>query len=68
MEPLYFENVPNNGKYDLERARVIGGWILRETIPVMTPVNTGYTQPEMLTGYEWRIAMTFIPDPNHEWV
>lgn len=59
-------------KYNLEfeqiddfhqRAKVIGGWVLKayENVCETTPHNT------FESGYNWRVAMCFIPDPNHEW-
>lgn len=45
------------------RAKVPGGWIIRESMEVMTNVNETCQQ-----GYEWRTTIAFIPDPAHAWV
>lgn len=45
------------------RAKVIGGWVLKvhEHVFHMTDTREG-------EGWDWRVAITFIPDINHEWV
>ena len=50
-------NVENNGEKDwggLERAKVPGGWLVRQ-----------YEQPMHKHG--GAASMTFVPDPNYEW-
>ncbi len=47
-----------------ERAKVHGGWLVKAFSDVYqnSPINGNGT------GWDWRIAMTFVPDPHHEWV
>ena len=47
-----------------QRAKIHGGWLVKAYENVCTHWETNYT-PQL--GYEWRIAMCFIPDPNYEW-
>jgi 3-methyladenine DNA glycosylase AlkC len=49
------------------RIRVPWGWIVEVYQDVFTPMYTGYEQPEMKTGYEWRVSITFVFDPFHWW-
>lgn len=53
-----FENLDNGGYY--ERAKVHGGWLVR----CRTQVDSTYTRGSS-TG--WKINVTFVPDPNHDW-
>lgn len=46
-----------------QRAKVPGGWILKAYENVMTKTNCS-----MEPGYEWRVAMCFVPDPDHSWI
>jgi len=45
------------------RAKVPGGWLVKATESVVhvTDING------IDDGYDWRIAMAFVPDPKHEW-
>ena len=48
------------------RMKVPGGWVLKvleDVMRDMAPYGGG-----MNSGWDWRIAICFIPDPNHEWV
>jgi len=45
------------------RAKVIGGWLVKATEDVCYLDEYG----AMDNGRDWRIAMAFVPDPNHEW-
>lgn len=65
MNKLVWEMIDENPT--VYRARIFNGWLVRLSLDVMTPINTGYDKPEMLTGYEWRESLTFVPDPNYEW-
>lgn len=44
------------------RTRVFGGWLVKITEDVyhITASNGPY-------GHDFRVAMTFVPDPDHEW-
>jgi len=46
-----------------QRAQVFGGWLVK----TFEDVNH-FTENGLQQGYDWRVAMTFIPDPQHEWV
>lgn len=48
-----------------QRAAVIGGWLVKAYEDVCT-TNTGIHAAGG-KGYEWRIAMTFVPDVAHHW-
>ena len=46
-----------------QRAAVFGGYLIKITEDVHETVND-----QMLTcGYNFRVAATFVPDPEHEW-
>lgn len=42
------------------RAKVIGGWLVKAYENVLSA-------PDGQSGYEWRVAMTFVPDEGHRW-
>jgi hypothetical protein len=46
-----------------QRAEVFGGWLVK----AYEDVNQYSTEQGFTSGYEWRVAMTFVPDQNHEW-
>lgn len=47
-----------------ERAKVFGGWLVKAFSDV-----THYLPDQGLqSGWDYRVAMTFVPDVNHEWV
>ena len=48
-----------------QRARVHGGWLVKvfEDAHIRMSVDQLVAQ----SGYEWRIALAFVPDPNYEW-
>ena len=61
---LEFESVKCNIGTYIHRAKVPGGWL----VACMNDVQT--FQPSMQRnddGYEWRPALTFVPDPTHSW-
>lgn len=51
IDPLQYES----------RARVPGGWIVKVREDVM------HHDSEYGTGYDWRVAICFVPDPGHTW-
>ncbi len=55
-----FEDIDNYHR----RAKVPGGWLVK----VSEPVVHDSRQQGMVSGWDWRVAMTFIPDPKHEWI
>jgi hypothetical protein len=67
MNELKWEEINHNNGFFLKRTRVFGGWLVAAVSDVISHVNTGYTKPDYLQGYEWRTSITFVPDPNHEW-
>ena len=46
-----------------ERAMVPGGWLVKvsEDVTHLTEYNG------MDSGWDWRIAIAFVPDPQHAW-
>ena len=44
------------------RAKVFGGWLVKSFESVHHWVNGQFHW-----GRDWRVAMAFVPDPNHEW-
>ena len=46
-----------------ERAKVPGGWIFKAYADVCH-LNPDYIHT---TGYDFRVSVCFVPDPNHEW-
>lgn len=53
-----FEQIDNS----TTRAKVYGGWLVKTYEDVMTNFDNRKD-----TGYEWRVAMAFVPDAKHEW-
>lgn len=49
-----------------QRLSVRGGWIFQVCSDVMH--NRSDTGQGMIGGWDYRVAICFIPDPNHEWV
>jgi hypothetical protein len=45
-----------------DRARVPGGWLVRHH------AHVAHGSAGMKTGWDWRVAMAFVPDPNSDWV
>lgn len=61
---LTFQAVPNNECLLIQRAKVPGGWLVREVMDVLhDDPNRGNLQ----SGWEWRSSLTFIPDPEYLW-
>lgn len=56
--PIDWEEIESN----LQRAKVRGGWLVK-TFEDVTHRDEAGAQD----GWDWRVAMTFVPDPNHEW-
>ena len=64
---MKWEKIETEIATGIYRASVFGGWLILATDDVMTPTNQGYAQPVYESGHEWRTALTFVPDANHEW-
>lgn len=47
-----------------QRAKVFGGWIVKNTCDVFSSLLTHQSNSN---GYEWRESICFVPDPKHEW-
>ena len=47
-----------------QRAKVHGGWLVKAFEDV-AHMEDGY-RPS-ITGFDFRIAMAFVPDPDHSW-
>lgn len=49
-----------------QRAKVFGGWLVRTNEPVVhNLMNEGRGMED---GWDYRISMCFVPDPNYEWI
>ena len=46
-----------------QRAKVPGGWLVK----AFEGVTHATIDQGMVDGWDWRLAMAFVPDPNHEW-
>ncbi|RLG55660.1 MAG: hypothetical protein DRN95_07635 [Candidatus Hydrothermarchaeota archaeon] len=57
---LEWEKIDDNG-FEW-RAAVPGGWIIK-VLDYVVHFNDGQRRD----GYDWRPAMTFLPDPEHNW-
>jgi hypothetical protein len=44
------------------RTKTFGGWLVMSEAEVMEHVYDRWQ-----SGYNWRTALVFVPDPNHEW-
>ena len=58
---MKWENIDEQHK----RAKVHGGWLVKTFEDVFCNIHGPDTRPEQ--GYEWRVAMCFVPDLKHEW-
>jgi hypothetical protein len=47
-----------------QRAMVPGGWLVKSFTDVIHKTDDMGYQP----GWDYRIAMAFVPDPDHEWI
>jgi hypothetical protein len=47
-----------------QRAKVFGGWIVKAFEGVYHTEN-GFSSGG--DGWDWRVSMAFVPDPNYEW-
>lgn len=54
-----WEDIDNYHK----RCKVFGGWLVK----CYEDVYENRESIGMNCGWQWRIAMAFVPDPNHEW-
>ena len=48
------------------RMKIPGGWVLKVREDVMQ--DRGSYGQGLCTGWDWRVAICFIPDPDHKWV
>ena len=63
---MEWEDIPQDRSFDLCRAKVPGGWLVAATEDV---IHNQYEYGRgMVGGWDWRVSLTFVPDPNHEWV
>ena len=47
-----------------QRAMVFGGWLVK----AFEDVIHNREDHGMVGGWDYRITMAFVPDPDHEWV
>jgi hypothetical protein len=60
---MNWESIETSDGY-LERLKVFGGWLVRSSNAVYH--DRGGNYPVNLC-HESRVALVFVPDPNHEW-
>ena len=66
MKSLTWEDIPNdNTSTYLRRTRIPGGWLVQATEDVIHD-HSAYGRG-MVGGWDWRVSLCFVPDPNHEW-
>ena len=58
-----WEEVKTNHGSMLYRAKVVGGWLVKEEQEIAH--YTEYTG--FVSGYDWTSSITFVPDINHQW-
>lgn len=46
----------------MKRAKVFGGWLVQSYEDVVHEREQG-----LIPGWDFRIALTFVPDEHHEW-
>ena len=46
-----------------ERTKICGGWLVR----TFTGVCHNMPDQGMAEGWDWRVAMCFVPDPEYNW-
>jgi hypothetical protein len=46
------------------RAKVPGGWLVKAFLPV---THMASDMCDIREGYDWRVSMVFVPDPDHSW-
>lgn len=56
---LVWEQIDNQHK----RAKVLGGWLVRTREPVRSWIGGERWD----FGYEWTVAICFVPDQLHKW-
>ena len=59
---LNWEKIDDHHK----RVRVHGGWLVKAFEDVCHD-KSAYGKG-MMPGWDFRIAICFVPDPNHEWI
>lgn len=66
---IIWEELETTNAGYMSRTRVPGGWLVRLTMDVRSPIYSGYVTPpyEHQEGYEWRSSICFYPDPEHKW-
>lgn len=55
---MIWENIDNYHR----RTRVFGGWLVKAYEDIHEFIND-----EITSGYNWRVSMTFVPDPMELW-
>jgi len=48
-----------------QRTSIHGGWLVKTYEDVYE--DRSAQGSGMVCGWQWRISMCFVPDPNHEW-
>ena len=60
MKDLKWEQIDDNH----QRSKIHGGWLVKTYTDVYISLHEAEPPQQ---GYEWRVAICFVPDPNHEW-
>jgi hypothetical protein len=62
--PLQFEELKSNLAGTMWRAKVPGGWLVKDVQDVISDSDSQHLYGN---GYEWRSSICFVPDENHNW-
>lgn len=49
---------------NMYRARIPGGWLVKHEAPVIHDTS----HLGMIDGWDERISICFVPDPDHTWI
>lgn len=61
---MVWEKIESDTSGTMYRSRTPTGWLVYEINNVL---HTAHDVP-LQSGYEWRSAMTFVPDPEGVWL
>ncbi len=64
---IEYEFIPTDGDESLQRLRVPGGWLVKATIASDKLGAQCNDYGSFGGGKVYSVALTFVPDPNHEW-
>lgn len=64
MKSIKWEKIESDLTGCMYRTKTPTGWLIYEQHDVLHTRGDDALQ----SGYEWRSAMTFVPDPEHLWL